>query len=227
MNDIRCMHLAAPVPVREVEGDHVDARERARERGDGGLVRAVADPDEQRPLVEPERVAALDEHRRRRASPTIGNAGGVERPARAPPARCGAPPCPAGGAPRPRSRRAPGRRRRSRPGCPGRGARRRPRRPPPRAGRRSASCSAAAAAWSGAARQPYSRQRSASSASGGRTSTRSSVPVIDAAPKRGIARDATPRSAGCAPRGARRAAPKRRASPSRGARHASRSRCAA
>ncbi len=56
--------LAAPVPVREVEVDHVDTRERVGERGDGGLVRAVADPDEECSLVEPHRVAALHEHGR-------------------------------------------------------------------------------------------------------------------------------------------------------------------
>ena len=53
-------HLAGAVPVREVEQDEVDARQRVveRERRDG--VRPVADPDEQRLLVEPHRVAALD-----------------------------------------------------------------------------------------------------------------------------------------------------------------------
>src|SRR5918995_6140639 len=47
---------------------------------------------------------------------------------------------------------------------------------------RSASCSAAAAARSGSARQPYSRQRVASAACGGRTSTRRSGLVIVWAP---------------------------------------------
>ena len=124
------------------------------ERRDRGLGRPVADADEQRPLVEPDRVAALDERGCRDAR-RDRDACGLERRPRAQPARRAAPPCPGAAARRPRARRGPGRRRRSRPGSRGRGARRRPRRRPPRGAPQSASCSAAAAARSGAARQPY------------------------------------------------------------------------
>ena len=56
--------LAGAVPVRQVERQHVDLRKGDPERGDRGLVRAVADPHEQRRLVEPERVPSFREHRR-------------------------------------------------------------------------------------------------------------------------------------------------------------------
>ena len=56
-------HLATPVPVREIEGDHIDSGEGVDQGGNGGGVRPVADPDEKRALVEPDGVAALDEHR--------------------------------------------------------------------------------------------------------------------------------------------------------------------
>ena len=88
------------------------------------------------------------------------------------------------------------------------------------------SCSAAAAAWSGASRQPYSRQRSTSSASGGRTRTRLSAPTSKRC-RTQSRRDATRRFRGLDPRGARREAPRRRACPLRGASRSSRSRCAA
>src|SRR5918998_94235 len=52
-------NLAGAAEVREVEGDHVDARERLAELPDPRVVRSVAPPDEKRPLVEPQRVAAL------------------------------------------------------------------------------------------------------------------------------------------------------------------------
>ena len=94
--------LAASVPVREVEGDHVDARERAGERVDRRVVRPVADPDEQRSLVEPQRVAALDEHGREQLEHDGDTGRGEDRRERRR-ARRGAPPSPAGGALRPAS----------------------------------------------------------------------------------------------------------------------------
>ena len=177
------------------------------ERRNRGLVRAVADPDEERPLVEPDRVAALGEHglveldrrpeRRRSASE-----------ARSPPARLAVSSLPG------RRSTAPSRadehgvvnvdRVRD---CPGRGRETTTSAPAASSSPQRLSCSAAAAAWSGAARQPYSRQRSASSASGGRTSTRSSVPVIGLraeARHRGTLHRVRRR---CAPRAAPRAAP--------------------
>ena len=56
-------HFAAAVPVREVEGDHIHPGEGVPESAHRRRVRPVADADEQRLLVEPDRVAALD-HRR-------------------------------------------------------------------------------------------------------------------------------------------------------------------
>ena len=63
MNDMRCEHLARPAVVRQVEWDDVDVRQRIAELLDPGGVRPVAVADEQRSLVEPERVAALDRRR--------------------------------------------------------------------------------------------------------------------------------------------------------------------
>ena len=60
-------HRARPVEVREVEDGYVDAGQGLDERPDADVVRAVAAPDEQRALVEPEGVAALG--RRRRLEP--------------------------------------------------------------------------------------------------------------------------------------------------------------
>ena len=54
-------HLAAAVEVRQVEREHLDAGQEAAERLDPGGVRAVRVADEQRPLVEPDGVAALRE----------------------------------------------------------------------------------------------------------------------------------------------------------------------
>ena len=100
--------------MRQVEPDDVGAREPFPERRDAGLVRAVADPGEERPLVQPEEVAALAE--RRLAE------GGDDRPAGCREvgggARRGAAPPPRGGAAwsgrasgaRPRAPTLPGRR---------------------------------------------------------------------------------------------------------------------
>ncbi len=52
-------HLADAVVVGEVEADHVDVREELLEALDARVVRPVASADEQRALVEPDRVAAL------------------------------------------------------------------------------------------------------------------------------------------------------------------------
>ena len=54
----------SPVPVRQVEHEHLDAGQREHERPDPVRVRPVAATDEQRALVEPERVAALRGRRR-------------------------------------------------------------------------------------------------------------------------------------------------------------------
>ena len=64
-------HFAAAVPVREVEGDHVHPGEGVPESAHGRRVRPVADADEQRLLVEPDRVAALH-HRGSVSSAAIG-----------------------------------------------------------------------------------------------------------------------------------------------------------
>ena len=137
------MHLAAAVVVGQVDRDHLDSWERRSRAGGAGLVRPVAEPDDERPLVEPERVPALGERR-------LGQLGrdrhagrlevGAHRLDLAAPrflagpeqdrARVG--------------RRAPGRRRRSRRDSVG-GARRRrrPRLPPPASAARRPSCSSA------------------------------------------------------------------------------------
>jgi hypothetical protein len=52
-------HLAATAPVRQVERDHLDVGKRGSKRRDSGVIRPVAAADEQRALVEPDRVAAL------------------------------------------------------------------------------------------------------------------------------------------------------------------------
>ena len=57
-------HLAGAVPVRQVERRSRRRRETRRQRGDPGHARAIAVTDEQRLVVEPERVAALDAGRR-------------------------------------------------------------------------------------------------------------------------------------------------------------------
>src|SRR6266536_5454719 len=58
------MHnLALAVPVRQVEGDDVETGQ-LRQRVRAGLVRPVAEPHEQRSLVEPDQIAALGEGRR-------------------------------------------------------------------------------------------------------------------------------------------------------------------
>ena len=105
------------VPVRQVVREHLDVGERSRELLDAGRVRAVAAADEERALVEPDRVAALD--RPGRLDPRgDGNAGalevGDERVGLAEPAGLAGPE--EDGAAR--RRRAAGRRRRSRRGCP-------------------------------------------------------------------------------------------------------------
>ena len=54
------MHdLVGAVEVRQVELEHVDVRQRRTERGDACRIRSVAAPDEECPLVEPDRVAAV------------------------------------------------------------------------------------------------------------------------------------------------------------------------
>ena len=58
-------HLVGADPVRQVEGDHLGVRERLTERGDSRRAGAVAVADEQRVVVEPDGVAALDRGRRR------------------------------------------------------------------------------------------------------------------------------------------------------------------
>ncbi len=129
------MTSPAPVPVQEVERDDLDiwkSRSHCRERK---LVRPVADADEERPRLEPDRVASFDQRRlvdlaRRPALQPI------RAPSEAPLARHGALPSPAEAGSRPRCQRGPGRRRRSRPGSPGRGARSLPRLLPLRGARR-------------------------------------------------------------------------------------------
>ena len=56
-------HLVPSVPVREIESDHLDSGKGVGERGYGRRIRPVADSDEKRALVEPDRVATLGEHR--------------------------------------------------------------------------------------------------------------------------------------------------------------------
>ena len=56
-------HLVASVPVRKIEGDHLDTGKGIGERRYGRRIRSVADPDEKRALVEPDRVPTLGEHR--------------------------------------------------------------------------------------------------------------------------------------------------------------------
>ena len=58
------MTSAGAVEVRQVELDHVDAGKRRAQRGDTRRVRPVAAADQERPLVEPEQVAALGGRRR-------------------------------------------------------------------------------------------------------------------------------------------------------------------
>ena len=57
-------HLARPVEVRQVELDHLDARQRRPQCVDAGRVRSIPATDEQRLLVEPEQVTALSRRRR-------------------------------------------------------------------------------------------------------------------------------------------------------------------
>ena len=45
--------------VRQIDGEHLDAGQSGSELGGARLVRPVAEADDQRPLVEPERVTAL------------------------------------------------------------------------------------------------------------------------------------------------------------------------
>ena len=55
------MHdLGRPHPVRQIEGDHLDVGERRPECRDSGRARAVAMADEERVVIEPDRVASLD-----------------------------------------------------------------------------------------------------------------------------------------------------------------------
>jgi selenide, water dikinase len=66
--------LGAAVVVREVDADHLDLGQELGERPDARVVRAVAASHEERPLVEPDRIAALRE--RWRSEPACdGNAG--------------------------------------------------------------------------------------------------------------------------------------------------------
>ncbi len=57
-------HLGAAVPVGQVVGEHLGVGERPGELLDARSVRAVAASDEERVVVEPERVAAVDRSRR-------------------------------------------------------------------------------------------------------------------------------------------------------------------
>jgi hypothetical protein len=161
-------HLVAAVPVREVEREHLRVREGGRELLDAARVRAVAAADEERVVVEPERVAAVD--RPRRLDPGgDGDAGaregGLERgrlaeaPVLARPQEDGALVADEDGVV----------------GVDGVGV--------PRLPLRDDDLGAVAASGSGSARQPYSRQRAASAGCGGRTSTRRSGSVIERAPK--------------------------------------------
>ena len=52
-------YLFATVQVREVEDDHLDVGERCPQGGHALVVRAVAAADQERALVQPDRVAAL------------------------------------------------------------------------------------------------------------------------------------------------------------------------
>ena len=59
------MHdLSRAVIVRQVEDDQLDVRKQLAQRLDAGVVRPVAPSDEERLLVEPDRVAAFRERRR-------------------------------------------------------------------------------------------------------------------------------------------------------------------
>ena len=217
--------LAAPVPVREVERDDVDAGERVGERRDRGFVGPVADAHEERLRVQPDRVAALDE----RGLAELGrdrHARVRQASSRSPPAPSASPPCPAARAPPPQIRRARGRRRRSHPDCPHRGARRRPPHPPPRAGRERARARRTrprrrgrhASRTHASARRPRRAEAGRARARACRSWTQSRIEP---------SQDATPRSSAYALPGAPPVRPTRRASPSRDVRLASHSRCAA
>ena len=92
-------HLDGTDPVRQVEGDHLGVRECLPESRDPGGAGAVAVADEQRVVIEPHGVAALD-RRRRRHPRGNRNAGVLE--ARADAVRLAEPPFLAG----PEQRRA-------------------------------------------------------------------------------------------------------------------------
>ncbi len=187
---MRCITSRGAVPVRKVERDHLDAGEQLSKRVDRRRARAIADPDEQRPLVEPDRVAALD-RRRQLDPPDDRHACPLERRD----GRLGlAPPSFLPGEQQHGAvdaRRASGRTCRSRRGCPASCSETTTSAPASSSSAQNASCSACAAATSGAARQPYAPQAPASSASGRRTSTRRRSPHIDALPYPATARQAT------------------------------------
>ena len=174
-------HLGAAVPVRQIVGENLGVGERRGELLDAGGVRAVAAADEQRLPVEPERVAAVDRSRRLDAAGDRDAGLGeivLERLRLAQPlvlARAQQHGAALADEQRvvrvDRVRVA-----RARPPSTITSA------PAPSRISRNASCSATAAARFGSARQPYSRQRTASAACGGRTSTRSSGWVIERDP---------------------------------------------
>ena len=191
---MRCITSPAPFQCGRSNARTSTPGNAASRAATDGLVRPVADADEQRALVEPERVAALGERRllelgRRWARPAASSAGAIaagslRRPSF--PGRRSTAPCCADehrvvdvdrvGVPRVVV------------------ARRRPRRRRPRGARRAARARARRQRDRAprASRTPASA--SPSSASGGRTRTRSSCPVMDALPKACTAQDATPTS---------------------------------